>query len=35
VFTRALAKARAEKTVQKAIADGMSATEAFDTYGIL
>mgnify|MGYP006274871467 FL=1 len=35
VFTRALAKARAEKTVQKAIAGGMTATEAFDTYGIL
>lgn len=35
VFTLALAKARAEKTVQKAIAGGMTATEAFDTYGIL
>ena len=35
VFTRALAKARAEKTVQKAIAEGMTTTEAFETYGIL
>lgn len=35
VFAGALTKARAEKTVQKAIAKGMSATEAFATYGIL
>jgi regulator of RNase E activity RraA len=35
VFTDALAKARAEKTVQKAIANGMTATEAFEEYGIL
>jgi regulator of RNase E activity RraA len=35
VFTDALAKARAEKTVQKAIANGMTATAAFEEYGIL
>ena len=35
VFTEALAKARAEKTVQKAIAGGMTATDAFEEYGIL
>ena len=35
VFRRALEKARGEKTVQQAIMGGMSAREAFDTYGIL
>ena len=35
VFTRALAKARAEKTVQQALKNGMTATEAFAKYGIL
>ena len=32
---RALAKARGEKTVRKAIEEGMSSTEAFQKYGIL
>jgi regulator of RNase E activity RraA len=35
VFGRALEKARGEKTVQKAIEQGMSAREAFDRYGIM
>ena len=35
VITKALAKARGEKTVRKAIEGGMSSTEAFRTYGIL
>lgn len=35
VLTGALEKARGEKTVQKAIEAGMSAKEAFETYGIL
>ncbi|MEM7345334.1 MAG: RraA family protein, partial [Chloroflexota bacterium] len=35
VFTAALEKARGEQTVKKAIEGGMSAREAFDTYGIL
>ena len=35
VFNGALEKARGEKTVQKAIEQGMSAREAFETYGIL
>lgn len=35
VFTKAIEKARGEKTVQKAILNGMSAGEAFKTYGIL
>lgn len=35
VFTRALEKARGEKTVQKAIQEGMSAKEAFARYGIM
>ena len=35
VFAGALEKARAEKTVQQAIMDGMGAKEAFETYGIL
>lgn len=35
VFTRAIEKARGEKTVQKAIQAGMSAKEAFETFGIL
>ena len=34
-FTRALEKARGEKRVQKAIEDGMSACEAFATFGIM
>ncbi len=34
-FRLALEKARGEKVVQKAIEDGMSAAEAFRTYGIL
>jgi regulator of RNase E activity RraA len=34
-FTRALEKARGEKLVQKAIEDGMSACEAFATFGIM
>jgi regulator of RNase E activity RraA len=35
VVTQALEKARAEKTVRAAIENGMSATEAFSTYGVL
>jgi regulator of RNase E activity RraA len=35
VFRRALEKARGEKTVKKAIEGGMTAQEAFDTYGII
>ena len=35
VIVQALEKARGEKTVQKAIEGGMSAVEAFDTYGIM
>lgn len=34
-FIKALEKARGEKLVRKAIEDGMSAVEAFKTYGIL
>ncbi len=35
VIEAALTKARAEKTVRRAIEDGMSSTEAFETFGIL
>jgi len=35
VFTRAVEKARGEKTVRKAIEAGMTAKEAFETYGIM
>ena len=35
VMTKALEKARGEKLVRKAIEEGMSATEAFRTYGIM
>ncbi len=35
VFSKATEKARGEKTVRKAIEDGMSAAEAFKTYGIM
>lgn len=35
VIERAWEKARGEKTVRKAIENGMSATEAFRIYGIL
>ncbi|MGJ7033078.1 RraA family protein [Niabella hirudinis] len=35
VFTGAIEKARGEKIVQKKIQDGMSAKEAFETYGIM
>ena len=35
VMRRALEKARGEKLVKKAIEGGMSAREAFDTYGIM
>lgn len=35
VIERALAKARAEKVVRRAIEGGMSSTDAFKTYGIL
>jgi regulator of RNase E activity RraA len=35
VFVRALEKARGEKQVRKAIEEGMSATEAFRTFGIM
>lgn len=35
VFRLAIEKARGEKTVQKKIQEGMSAKEAFETYGIL
>ena len=34
-FTKAVEKARGEKLVQKAIQDGMSACEAFATFGIM
>jgi regulator of RNase E activity RraA len=34
-FSRAIEKARGEKTVRKAIEDGMPAAEAFKTYGIM
>ncbi|RMF76130.1 MAG: RraA family protein [Chloroflexi bacterium] len=35
VFNKALEKARGEKTVQKAIQEGMSTVEAFKKYGIM
>jgi regulator of RNase E activity RraA len=35
VFTRALEKARGEKTVRQAIENGMSAVEAFTTFNIM
>lgn len=35
VISEALEKARGEKTVKKAIEDGMSAKDAFDKYGIM
>lgn len=35
VFVRALEKARGEKRVRKAIEDGMSASQAFETFGIM
>ncbi len=35
VFARALEKARGEKKVRKAIEEGMSAKEAFQTFGIM
>ena len=35
VIQKALVKARGEKTVRKAIENGMSSTEAFEKYGIL
>jgi regulator of RNase E activity RraA len=35
VLVRSLEKARAEKTVRRAIENGMSATEAFAKFGIL
>lgn len=35
VFVRSLEKARGEKTVLKAIQEGMSAVEAWDKYGIM
>jgi regulator of RNase E activity RraA len=35
VFVNALEKTRAEKTVRRAIEAGMSAREAFETYGIM
>lgn len=35
VFEKAIEKARGEKMVQKKIMEGMSAKEAFETYGIL
>jgi regulator of RNase E activity RraA len=35
VLEKALEKAAGEKTVRKAIENGMSATDAFATYGIL
>lgn len=34
-FTLALEKARGEKTVQKALENGMSTVEAFETFGIM
>lgn len=35
IFRRAIEKARGEKLVQQKIQEGMSATEAFNTYGIM
>jgi hypothetical protein len=35
VFVKALEKARKEKTVKKALEAGMTARDAFNTYGIL
>lgn len=35
IFVKAIEKARAEKTVRKALEDGMTAKQAFETYGIL
>jgi regulator of RNase E activity RraA len=35
VFMAAMEKVRAEKTVQKALQEGMTAREAFDRYGVL
>jgi regulator of RNase E activity RraA len=35
IFVKALEKARAEKTVRKALEQGMTAQQAFETYGIL
>lgn len=35
VFSKAVEKARGERTVLKAVQNGMSAREAFDTYGIM
>jgi regulator of RNase E activity RraA len=35
VFVRALEKARGEKKVRKAIEGGMSAKDAFQTFGIM
>ena len=35
VFTKAIEKARGEKMVQQKIQEGMSAKEAFETYGIM
>ena len=35
IFMAALEKARGEKTVKEAIENGMSASEAFATYGIM
>lgn len=35
VFHKAIEKARGEKVVQKAILEGMSATDAFNKYGIM
>ena len=35
VFTKAVEKARGEKTVMKALEEGMSAVEAFEKFGIL
>ena len=35
VFIKAIGKARGEKVVQKKIQEGMSAKEAFETYGIM
>lgn len=34
-FTKAIEKAHGEKLVQKAIEEGMSACEAFATFGIM
>jgi len=35
VFNLAIEKARGEKIVQKKIQEGMSAKQAFETYGIM